>query len=133
MKRLTRPYSTAVAALVAAGRSPYDLTLPQWARVALALAEHSPQQRAELCTQLGIPRINRTAVLRDAEAYGVIKRCGRGWYRYVADTPAQHTPLTPGAPRTERAPPPVCTSLARVSPIIVASCSAHCVWYPLLW
>jgi hypothetical protein len=88
-KRITSPSRRAIAALVAAGRSPYDPTLPQWVRVALALAKHSPQQRAELCAAVGIPRTSRTAVLRDAVAYGVIERCGKGLYQYVADTPAQ--------------------------------------------
>jgi hypothetical protein len=88
MTRLTRPYSRAIAALVDAGRSPYDPTLPQWARLTLALAARSPQQRAALCTQLGIPRTSRTAVFRDALASGVVQRCGKGLYRYVADTPA---------------------------------------------
>jgi hypothetical protein len=88
MKRLPHPYRCTVAALVAAGHSPYDLTLPQWVRVTLALARHSPQRRLALCTQVGIPRTSMTAALRDAVAAGVVERCGKGWYRYVGGTPA---------------------------------------------
>jgi hypothetical protein len=97
MKRLTRPYPRAIAALVAAGHSPYDLTLPQWARLALALAEHSPQRGTTLCAALGIPRTSRMIALRYAMAYGVVERCGKGWYRYGVDTPLDITPLTNGA------------------------------------
>jgi hypothetical protein len=85
-RRIAPPYPRAIAALVAAGHSPYDPTLPQWVRVALALAEHSPQQCAALCAQLGIPRTSRTAVLKYAVAYGVVERCGKGLYQYVAES-----------------------------------------------
>jgi hypothetical protein len=48
MKRLPRPYRETIAALIAAGYSPYDLTLPQWARLTLTLAVHSPQRYTTL-------------------------------------------------------------------------------------
>src|SRR5206468_1869620 len=88
MKRLTRD---AVTALVAAGHSPYDLALPQWVRLALALARHSPQGCTALGVQLGIPRTSRMIALKYAIAYGVVEHCGKGLYRYIADTPGECT------------------------------------------
>jgi hypothetical protein len=91
MKRLPRPYRLTITALVEVGHSPYDLTLPQWARLALALAQRSPQRLTPLCVQLGIPRTSRMIALKYAMAYGVVAHCGKGLYRYVTDTPVERT------------------------------------------
>jgi hypothetical protein len=95
MSRLPRPYPRTIAALVAEGHSFFDLSLPQWARLTLALAPCSPQRYTTLCRQTGIPRESGAVAIKWAVAYGVVEHCGGGVYRYCADTLAQHTDQLP--------------------------------------
>jgi len=101
MKRLPRPYPQTIAALVAEGHSPFDLALPQWARLTLALAAHSPQRYTTLCRTMGIARESGVVAIKWAVAYGVVEHCGGGVYRYRGDTAAPRTGQPPTQERLQ--------------------------------
>ena len=68
-------------AALLAGTTPLA-TAPQWAQVALVLAQQGPQSRQALQTLCGLPRTSMTSVMQTACIYGVVERVGKGRYHY---------------------------------------------------